>query len=119
MAPSKKKPGRPSQKDIQVEVAIDNRPATQYLVFKCKWTGCQAELHNMEAINSHILAVHIPHHIVCAWDDCTDKNPRAAADMWEHVREKHMIPLAWQLGDGPSASVTGEDLDLLASTPLT
>jgi hypothetical protein len=39
--------------------------------------------------------------------------------MWEHVRDKHMTPLAWQLGDGPSASITGEDLDLLASTPLT
>lgn len=119
MAPPKKKPGRPAQKDIQVEVAIDNRPAPQYQVFKCKWTGCEAELHNLEAIHTHILAIHIPHHIVCAWDDCTDQNPRAAADMWEHVREKHMIPLAWQLGDGPSASVTGEDLALLASTPLT
>ncbi|KAF3384340.1 hypothetical protein F1880_003100 [Penicillium rolfsii] len=119
MAPPKKKPGRPAQKGSEIEMAFDNRPAPQYQVFKCKWTECKAELHNLEAIHSHILAIHIPHHIVCAWADCTDKDPRAAADMWKHVREKHMIPLAWQLGDGPSASVTGEDLDLLASTSLT
>jgi hypothetical protein len=56
---------------------------------------------------------------VCVWDDCTDKHPRAAAQMWEHVRDDHMRPLAWELGDGPAASVTGEDVDLLPSTALT
>ncbi|KAJ5453512.1 uncharacterized protein N7458_004468 [Penicillium daleae] len=119
MAPIKKRPGRPPHKDVQVEVEIDNRPATQYQVFKCKWTGCEAELHNLQAIHTHILGIHIPHHIVCVWDNCTDKHPRAAAQMWEHVRDDHMRPLAWELGDGPAASVTGEDVDLLPSTALT
>lgn len=119
MAPIKKRPGRPPYKDVQVEVEIDNRPATQYQVFKCKWTGCEAELHNLQAIHTHILGIHIPHHIVCVWDDCTDKHPRAAAQMWEHVRDDHMRPLAWELGDGPAAPITGEDVDLLPSTALT
>jgi hypothetical protein len=114
----KRKPGRPPKTAIQVEVAIDNRPPPQYQVFPCKWTKCDAELHSLQAIQSHIVGVHIPHHITCAWEGCTDQTPRAAAAMWDHVKDNHMRPLAWQLGDGPAASVTGEDLDLLAPTSL-
>lgn len=114
----KRKPGRPPKTAVQVKVAIDNRPAPQYQVFPCKWTKCDAELHSLQAIQSHIVGVHIPHHITCAWEGCTDQTPRAAAAMWDHVKDDHMRALAWQLGDGPAASVTGKDLDLLAPTSL-
>ncbi|CEJ57986.1 hypothetical protein PMG11_06659 [Penicillium brasilianum] len=109
MAALKKKPARPYQTDVQVEVAIDNRPTPEYQVFQCKWTGCKAELHNLQAIQTHIVGVHIPHHIVCGWGDCTDEKPRPASEMWEHVQVNHIQPLAWQLGDGPSVSVTAAD----------
>lgn len=118
MAPPKRGPGRPSKSEARIEVAIDNRPAPHYQVFKCRWIGCEAELHNLQAIQTHLVGVHIPHHIVCAWENCPDKKPRAAADMWEHVRAVHVRPLAWKLGDGPSVSVNGENLDLLSSSIL-
>ncbi|KAJ5159426.1 uncharacterized protein N7482_006430 [Penicillium canariense] len=107
MAP-KRKPGRPPRKDEsqKIEIAVSNRPVTQYQVFQCKWAKCEAELHNLQAIHTHVLKVHIPHHIACGWGDCADKTPRAAADMWDHIRQKHMAPLAWALGDGPAVSGT-------------
>ncbi|KAJ5371460.1 uncharacterized protein N7496_007552 [Penicillium cataractarum] len=105
MAPPKKKPTRPPQRDVQVEVAIDNRPAPEYQVFQCKWTGCKAELHNLQAMQSHVVGVHIPHHLVCGWADCGDEKLRPASEMWEHVQANHINPLAWQLGDGPSVSI--------------
>ncbi|KAF7717755.1 Zinc finger C2H2 type domain-containing protein [Penicillium ucsense] len=117
MAPPKRGPGRPPKSDRKIEVAIDNRPAPQYQVFRCQWTGCEAKLHNLQAIQTHMLGVHIPRHIVCAWEDCADKTPRAAADMWEHVDGEHITPMAWKQGDGPSVPTNEvETYDALQST---
>ncbi|KAJ5690838.1 hypothetical protein N7462_005230 [Penicillium macrosclerotiorum] len=120
MAP-KKKPGRPKRDSANlIEVAIPpgpvaDRPVTEYQVFPCKWTDCRSELHNLAAIKAHVIKVHIPHHIVCAWQGCQDSTPRAAADMIDHIYRAHISPMAWALGDGPVVSAPGKDLELLAS----
>ncbi|KAJ5488513.1 hypothetical protein N7539_003403 [Penicillium diatomitis] len=117
MAPPKRGPGRPPKSDRKIEVAIDNRLTPQYQVFPCQWTGCEAKLHNLQAIQTHMLGVHIPRHIVCAWENCADKTPRAAADMWEHVDGKHITPMAWKQGDGPSVPINEvETYDALQPT---
>lgn len=68
----------------------------------------------MNLLQSHILKVHIPHHLTCGWADCENTTPMSAADHWEHVLAAHIKPLTWTLGDGPKVSSPGEQLDLLA-----
>ncbi|KAK4162230.1 hypothetical protein QBC43DRAFT_322063 [Cladorrhinum sp. PSN259] len=58
----RKKPGRPPGKlgkppaPIGRQVYLAQNP--KFLVFKCEWQGCQAELHNAETLRKHILFVH-------------------------------------------------------------
>ena len=50
-----KPPGRPPA-PIGRQVYIATNP--HFLVFKCEWQGCPAELHNLETLRKHILFVH-------------------------------------------------------------
>lgn len=117
MPPQKRKSGRPKRTPgNKVEVAIHNEPNVPFPVFHCKWTNCQSELHNIRALQNHVLKGHIPNDINCGWEGCTDKTPRAANNMWTHVRENHIEPMAWALGDGPSVPAPGEDFELALDT---
>lgn len=109
MPPLKRKQGRPRKTTKKVEVAIHNEPNVAFPVFRCRWTNCQSELHNMRTLQNHVLKRHIPNDINCGWEGCSDKTPMAANKMWAHVREKHVEPMAWTLGDGPSVKAPGED----------
>lgn len=102
--------GRPkkSDPDNNVEVAIHHEPTVPYAVFRCQWSECSAELHNLQALQSHVLKVHIPHNLRCNWGDCADQIPRAAADMWEHVITQHIAKIGWVSGDGPVIPSSGE-----------
>ncbi|KAJ5756797.1 hypothetical protein N7533_006340 [Penicillium manginii] len=72
-----KKRGRPKR---VVEVAIPApEPTIQYPVFRCRWDDCRAEMHNLQALESHVMQMHIPYSLTCNWDGCRDQNPRAAA----------------------------------------
>lgn len=105
--------GRPSNGD-HGSAALSPKSTPQYQVFPCKWFGCQSELHNLESLQSHLLKVHIPHHLTCGWAACENTTPMTAADHWGHVLTAHVRPLAWTLGDGPKVSPHGEQIDLLA-----
>ena len=107
----RKSVGRPKKED-QVKVAPPP-PPTEYQVFHCKWANCQAELHNLLALQSHVMKAHIPNHLTCGWAGCKNVTVMTAADQWKHVQEAHIRPIVWTLGDGPKVSAPGEQLDLL------
>ncbi|KAJ5584826.1 uncharacterized protein N7459_004626 [Penicillium hispanicum] len=111
MPPRKK---RAAKTGPAVEVPVPQEPVTQFAVFHCRWSDCQAELHNLSSLQSHLLKVHIPHFIQCAWKDCNQSTPMAAADMWEHVRDTHVKALAWALGDGPVVPAPADE----STTPV-
>jgi hypothetical protein len=68
-------------------------------------------MHNLQALESHVMQMHIPYSLTCNWDGCRDQNPRAAAGMWKHAQDAHVHPMAWKFGDGPKVPVTGEKKD--------
>lgn len=107
---TKRRPGRPSKNVVaNIEVAIHREQPVHYPIFPCKWEECTAELHNIESVRAHLIKVHIPHSLVCKWTDCGNKTPMAAADMFTHLSSEHVSKMAWELGDGPTVPVTGEN----------
>lgn len=117
MPPRKRGPGRPRKVQKNVEVAIGSGPNVPFPVFHCKWAKCQSELHNVRALEDHVLRAHVPRDLICAWEGCNAQTPKAAADMWAHVREKHIGPVAWALGDGPTVPATGENPEGALDSP--
>lgn len=101
--PAPKMPGRKPTVEVKVPT-----PTVRYHVYRCEWKDCKAELHNLETLRQHMLKVHIPYNLSCAWERCTTKDSMAAAALYEHVNTKHIQPVAWKLGDGPSVPATGE-----------
>ncbi|KAJ6024015.1 hypothetical protein N7540_004812 [Penicillium herquei] len=124
----KRRPGRPKKEDrvmemdkVEILVSLPDSgagPTPDFPIFPCGWEGCHGELHNLGLLQSHVLKIHVPHNLVCGWKGCDDGTPRAAAAMWEHVRDKHIMTFAWTLGDGPTVPSPGERLDLNASILL-
>lgn len=106
----KRAAGRP--KKLNKPEESKSETPTQYAVFRCGIKGCEAELHNLAFLQSHCLRMHIPHHLTCQWEGCDDQTPRPAAAMWEHTRKMHIIPIAWELGDGPAVPSPGEPRNL-------
>lgn len=113
MPPRKKgqvgRPKKTAEATNNVEVAIQREPTVPYPIYHCKWIDCLAELHNLQALQSHVLKIHIPHNLHCGWKECADRTPRAAADMWEHVTKQHIEKVGWTLGDGPVVPASGEN----------
>lgn len=113
MPPRKKgqvgRPKKNAEATNNVEVAIQLEPTVPYQIYHCKWIDCLAELHNLQALQSHVLKIHIPHNLYCGWKECADRTPRAAADMWEHVTKQHIEKVSWTLGDGPVVPASGEN----------
>jgi len=116
-----KRRGRPS-KSAQKPVSRLSMP--RYQAFLCEWRGCKAELLNLETLRKHILSVHgktgIKDGIRCLWGKCAHEvidledngerpeNVFGEMEAWkEHVEKKHLIPLAWHMGDGPRGSTLG------------
>jgi hypothetical protein len=103
----------------------------QYRSYKCKWQGCQADLHNLETLQKHMYKVHRKetdrNTLECLWDDCgkevTNYDPMTNMSIerhqpfsfdlesnWRnHIHETHISPLSWQLGDGPAGGLSGKE----------
>ena len=96
------------KKQPMVEVSIPVKDPVSYPVFTCKWKDCHASLHNLSILKKHVIKIHIPHHLTCQWDGCKHAETMAAAKLNEHIMSKHVEPIAWELGDGPSDPATGE-----------
>jgi hypothetical protein len=107
----KRKPGRPPKTksgSAMIEVAIPRTQPVNYLVFHCRWKDCAAELHNMDALRSHVSKVHIPHDLRCQWKECEDQELRPAQRLFQHLADTHLAKMAWELGDGPTVPKTGD-----------
>jgi hypothetical protein len=111
----------------------DKRPQMvepHFIPYRCGWGECPAELQNLDSLQRHVLGKHSSisenDQLVCLWTECNDLiqtdgsapediqtsrknlvfNDRGA---WEkHVKEKHIAPYAWYMGDGPKGSSFGK-----------
>jgi hypothetical protein len=115
----------------QVQVTIPSAPAPSSPnnpIFKCRWKGCHAYLHNMETLQNHIANLHgltreqlkEQGGYVCWWKKCsllvqdTDGKwgPSEIFDKKEdwmaHIKEAHLKEIAQKLGDGPSLKHIGK-----------
>lgn len=115
-----KQRGRPRKdaNNAKASGANDKKPLPEFLVFNCLWANCQAELHNLNNLQDHVLKKHVPHNLLCGWENCENQTPMAAAAMWEHVQDSHIKPIRWSHGDGPTVPVIGENIDLQISAGL-
>ncbi|KAJ9648074.1 hypothetical protein H2199_001851 [Coniosporium tulheliwenetii] len=110
-----------------VEIRSSNSPAVrqevEYRVYKCRWQGCKAELHNLETLRKHVFKIHTTPTASgrwqCRWEGCgetvtvTDEATGEESDAhrylefgdgekWRgHFGAAHLGELAWRLGDGP------------------
>ena len=123
----------------QVEVSVPTKAASpSHPVFKCRWKGCQAHLHNLETIRNHVAKVHCPTNeqvkdqtgYVCWWKRCRllveDKDGKfgpsqifdTKEDWLAHIEEAHLREVAQKLGDGPSLKHIGKQASSRASFPF-
>ncbi|KXH64693.1 hypothetical protein CSAL01_08858 [Colletotrichum salicis] len=82
----------------------------------CEWEGCRAELHNFATLQKHVSFVHTKTVAAgCQWAKCAQQQPprefSTLADLKSHVEDLHMLPVAWQVGDGPQVSFKRYDPD--------
>ncbi|KAF2842305.1 hypothetical protein M501DRAFT_1013657 [Patellaria atrata CBS 101060] len=112
-----------------------NQERLTYKVYKCKWKGCTAELHNIETLRKHVHKLHLKQAdhggFDCLWENCGrkvrlfDKQSAkhiekheyfdfpAPADWRVHIEQAHISPLAWAHGDGPAGGLSdGRDSEM-------
>jgi len=113
-----KKRGRPFKKFEHTFIRQD----PEYVPFLCEWTNCPAELVNLETLEHHVFCIHAKKRsgLFCQWAKCKaplggphghemvpDQTPFASkAELKEHIKQEHLIPMAWHVGDGPRESST-------------
>ena len=143
MLPSRS-PGTSSQALSHVENAPEKRskgkPSRQatspsFQVFKCRWQGCVAELHNLETLRKHVFKLHVRKvaedksdafeavnpRTPCLWLGCEQDGvfssstgpPKFGSEdgLKEHIDKRHLKSVAWELGDGPSTHPSGTASD--------
>jgi hypothetical protein len=116
-----KKRGRPFKLRKQLDIPV---PEPVFIPFICEWQKCHAELQNLETLEAHVFNVHNKKQKpsgtrLCLWGKCReerepandstrslkaqfDTNEFKTKMEWkEHINERHLIPLAWHMGDGP------------------
>lgn len=104
----RKRRGRPPREPSPSPLAIYETLGPQFVPFLCEWSGCKAELHNLETLERHVLIVHCRRKpALCLWAKCAEgavrfKNRRG---LEKHVKMEHLVPLAWHVGDGPKVSL--------------
>ncbi|KAI5289643.1 hypothetical protein KEM54_003518 [Ascosphaera aggregata] len=75
-----------------------------YLVFRCDWSDCGAELHNLETLRKHVYRVHVARKSArCQWDMCRVQCTLTPGALRKHIENEHIEPVAMKLGDGPSS----------------
>ncbi|KAJ3493257.1 hypothetical protein NLG97_g4847 [Lecanicillium saksenae] len=89
------------------EVYLALRPTFAH--FLCEWSGCKADLHNMDTLRRHVKTVHIKPQTQhrCAWGKCGKKSagkPIDATTLITHLEQAHWVPMTWHVGDGTKNS---------------
>lgn len=106
-----KRRGRPPKQPSPPPVELYHRQNALFIAFLCEWTGCKAELHNLDTLRRHIRAVHLrplkgPGQ-KCRWARCGQTMGKEFArtkELESHVEERHLVPFSWHIGDGPQNS---------------
>ena len=117
-----KKRGRPFKIRTQLDIPV---PEPVFIPFICEWKGCPAELHNLETLVAHVLNVHNKKQTsgsrLCLWGKCGVKHGpsdettdsqnhdepnefKTKAEWKDHINQRHLIPFAWHMGDGPKGT---------------
>ncbi|KAJ0168127.1 hypothetical protein CTA2_9617 [Colletotrichum tanaceti] len=117
-----KRRGRPPKAPSPQPRAIYEGLNPHFNVFICEWKGCQAELHNFATLQRHVLMVHVRKApFACNWAKCAEQQaPQAFSTpthLESHLQDLHMLPIAWQVGDGPQVSFKRYALDDGAELP--
>lgn len=104
-----KRRGRPPKAPSPQPRAIYEGLNPHFNVFICEWKGCQAELHNFATLQKHVFVVHVRKApFGCKWAKCAEQQtPQAFSTpthLKSHLQDLHMLPIAWQIGDGPQVS---------------
>lgn len=101
-----------AQEDLPAPRDVYSTLRPTFTRFLCEWSGCRADLHNLDTLRRHVGAVHVKsqtqHH--CLWAKCSAKAspPHSnAAALLKHLEEAHLVPMAWHVGDGPKNSWDG------------
>lgn len=107
----------------QQERPFSSAGPSGYKIYPCKWSACQAELHNYETLVRHVMYKHKRAAnggtFSCQWDGClidslgdtlSEQIPLQFSDAkeWEQHVMAHMEKVKEQLGLGPTLSETGE-----------
>ncbi|MCJ1309864.1 hypothetical protein MMC25_003525 [Agyrium rufum] len=101
-------------------------------VYKCEWSGCNTQLHNLDTLRKHATKMHArvdaSGSFPCNWHGCKQNNSNNNKDderqgfvspvEWKrHVENEHLQPIAWRFGDGPSAhNSDAENVDYLSDS---
>lgn len=121
------KPPKRRRTDAANAFTPSNAPK-KFLVFHCKWEGCDAELHNLELLKRHLMATHrtkSPHdnRFTCSWLQCARPPTRkqksmeggqismrydfASEEEWQAHVDGHTEAVRQTLGWGPAVSQSG------------
>lgn len=115
-----------------VSVAVPSPASARSPVFKCRWKGCRAELHNRITLRQHIVKIHQEQEdsqrreegeeteYLCWWKKCrhltqfedgmvAPSKTFASPALWlKHIEDDHIYPLTLKYGDGPSSTHIGK-----------
>ncbi|OAP57225.1 hypothetical protein AYL99_07963 [Fonsecaea erecta] len=115
------------QEPSPIEITIPSPAAPSLPVFKCRWRGCKAHLHNLQTLRNHVSNVHRPTPkqleeeggYICWWKRCKyliddgDGSLRPSEifdnpkDWLKHI-EEHTNEVASRMGDGPTTKIIGK-----------
>ena len=111
-----KRRGRPPKAPSPLPWQVYRSLQTSFVAFLCEWSGCRAELHNLDTLRRHISVVHCRKAaaapFICRWGACAQKSSASSEcqvfpdepSLREHVEEAHLVPFSWHVGDGPRNS---------------
>ncbi|KAF1731984.1 hypothetical protein CRV24_008177 [Beauveria bassiana] len=80
-----------------------------FIGFLCEWSGCKANLHNMDTLRRHVDAIHLKprEQHCCLWGKCGEQSVARQIDgvaLATHLEQAHLVPMTWHVGDGPKNS---------------
>lgn len=80
-----------------------------FIGFLCEWSGCKANLHNMDTLRRHVDAIHLKprEQHCCLWGKCGERSVARQIDgvaLATHLEQAHLVPMTWHVGDGPKNS---------------
>lgn len=111
-----KRRGRPPKQPSPPPRELYHSQSAPFLAFLCEWSGCKAELHNLETLRRHVRIVHLRHQGAarwsCCWGECAKMNEggrkefSSDKELENHLEERHLVPFEWHIGDGPRNSMS-------------